>query len=552
MHPNMRDYDEARRTFRLLVPERCNFARDVVDVRAAREPGKTALVAVEPDGEHALVLSFADLASASNRAANAFAAHGIGRGTSVFVMLPRVPAWHVAILGCGKLGAVPAPGTTLLTAHDIAYRLAHAGATAAIVDPDAAMKVEEAAPDLPVKIVVGGEPPASGWLRWEDLLGAASDRPPHAQPTLPDDPMLLYFTSGTTGMPKMVVHTQASYGIGHEITARFWMDLGPTDLHWTLSDTGWAKAAWGTIFGQWRMGAAVFLWDQRGKPDFAQIMHVLGAHGVTTFCAPPTVYRQLVQLDLRAHRLPALRHVVSAGEPLNPETIDVWREGTGLAIHDGYGQTETVNLVANYPCLPIRQGAMGKPAPGFDVAIVDDDGTVQVPGAEGHIAVRIEPVRPVGLFKEYKDDPEATAAVCHDGWYFTGDRASADDDGYLWFVGRADDVITSSAYRIGPFDVESALVSHPAVAEAAVVGKPDPVRGEIVKAYVALVGGWEPSDDLARELQAHCKRETAPYKYPREIEFVSELPKTVSGKIRRVELRRREREREGSLRSEGE
>ena len=536
----MQDYDEARRTFRLLVPEHFNFARDVVDVRAAHAPGKTALVAVQPDGEHAIVMTFADLASASNRAANAFAAHGIGRGTSVFVMLPRVPAWQIAILGCGKLGAVPAPGTTLLTPHDIAYRLAQAGATAAIVDPEAAAKIEEVAPDLPVKIVVGGEPPASGWLRWEDLLGAASDRQPDAQPTLPDDPMLLYFTSGTTGMPKMVVHTQASYGIGHEITARFWMDLGPSDLHWTVSDTGWAKAAWGTIFGQWRMGTAVFLWDQRGKPDFEQIMHVLGTHGVTTFCAPPTVFRQLVQLDLAAHRLPSLRHVVSAGEPLNPETIDVWREGTGLTIHDGYGQTETVNLVANYPCLPVRPGAMGKPAPGFDVAIVDDDGSVQEPDAEGHIAVRIEPVRPIGLFKGYKDDPEATAAVCHGGWYFTGDRAYADEDGYLWFVGRTDDVITSSAYRIGPFEVESALVSHPAVAEAAVVGKPDPVRGEIVKAYVALVGGWEPSDDLTRELQAHCKRETAPYKYPREIEFVPELPKTVSGKIRRVELRERE------------
>ena len=536
----MQDYDEARRTFRLLVPEHFNFARDVVDVRATRAPGKTALVAVQPDGEHAIVMTFADLASASNRAANAFAAHGIGRGTSVFVMLPRVPAWQIAILGCGKLGAVPAPGTTLLTPHDIAYRLAQAGATAAIVDPEAAAKIEEVAPDLPVKIVVGGEPPASGWLRWEDLLGAASDRPPDAQPTLPDDPMLLYFTSGTAGMPKMVVHTQASYGIGHEITARFWMDLGPSDLHWTVSDTGWAKAAWGTIFGQWRMGTAVFLWDQRGKPDFERIVRVLGTHGVTTFCAPPTVFRQLVQLDLAAHRLPALRHVVSAGEPLNPETIDVWREGTGLAIHDGYGQTETVNLVANYPCLPIRQGAMGKPAPGFDVAIVDDEGTVQEPGAEGHIAVRIEPVRPIGLFKGYKDEPEATAAVCHDGWYFTGDRAYADEDGYLWFVGRTDDVITSSAYRIGPFEVESALVSHPAVAEAAVVGKPDPIRGEIVKAFVALVGGWEPSDDLARELQEHCKRETAPYKYPREIEFVPELPKTVSGKIRRVELRERE------------
>jgi acyl-coenzyme A synthetase/AMP-(fatty) acid ligase len=339
----------------------------------------------------------------------------------------------------------------------------------------------------------------------------------------------------------MVLHTQASYGIGHEITARFWMDLHEGDLHWTFSDTGWAKAAWGLLFGQFRLGAAVFLWDQRGKPDLRRMLSLLGEHRITTFCAPPTVFRALVLDDLSRFDWSSLRHVVSAGEPLNPEVMRAWREPTGLRIHDGYGQTETVNLVANYRCLPIREGSMGKPTPGFDVRIVDDAGAVLPPGETGHIGVRIAPERPVGLFREYHRDPRATAASRIGDFYDTGDLASCDEDGYLWFVGRADDVITSSAYRIGPFEVESALVEHRAVAEAAVVGKPDELRGEIVKAYVALKPGYEPSDALARELQAHVKRLTAPYKYPREVEFVDELPKTVSGKIRRVELRERAR-----------
>jgi acyl-coenzyme A synthetase/AMP-(fatty) acid ligase len=340
----------------------------------------------------------------------------------------------------------------------------------------------------------------------------------------------------------MVLHTQASYGIGHEITARFWQDLGPDDLHWTVSDTGWAKAAWGKLFGQWRMGAAVFLWDLRGKPDFERMLRLIGEHGVTTFCAPPTVFRAFVQLDLAGFDLRPLRHVVSAGEPLNPEVIDRWRAGTGLTIYDGYGQTETVNLVANYPSVPVREGSMGKPTPGFQVEITDDEGTPLGPDEEGHITVRVDPDRPVGLFKEYWRDPAATAAAFAGDRYFTGDRAFADDDGYLWFVGRADDVITSSAYRIGPFEVESALLTHPAVVEAAVIGKPDPMRGEIVKAFVTVAAGVETGDNLVRELQAHCKQVTAPYKYPREIEFVTELPKTISGKIRRVELRERERD----------
>jgi acyl-coenzyme A synthetase/AMP-(fatty) acid ligase len=343
----------------------------------------------------------------------------------------------------------------------------------------------------------------------------------------------------------MVLHTRASLGIGHEITARFWQDLKPTDLHWTVSDFGWAKAAWGKLFGQWALGAANFLWDVRGKPDFDLMLRLIGEHGVTTFCAPPTVYRALVLLDLARYDWSRLRHCVSAGEPLNPEVIKVWRQATGLTVYDGYGQTETVNLLANFRCMEVRPGSMGKPTPGFDVVVVDEDGKVLGAGEEGHVAVRVRPQRPVGLFTGYWRDPEATAAAFRGDFYYTGDRAEVDEDGYFWFVGRSDDVILSAAYRIGPFEVESALVEHPAVAEAAVVGKPDQQRGQIVKAFVVCAPGHEPSDELARELQEHCKRVTAPYKYPREVEFTDELPKTISGKIRRVELRERELQRSG-------
>ncbi len=543
--PNMIDYERTRRTFHLEVPERFNYARDVVDARAAREPDRLAILAVDEAGANPRRLTFADLAGLSNRAANFLAASGVGRGDRVFLMLPRIPEWHVAMLACMKLGAVPMPGTSLLTARDIAYRIERAEAVAAIVDPEGVPKVDEARErvgDLRATIRVGPGGGA-GWLGWEEGLERASDAPPDAVPTLATDPLVLYFTSGTTGHPKMVLHTQASYGIGHEITARFWQDLHPGDLHWTMTDMGWAKAAWGTLFGQWRMGATVFLWDVRGRMDLDLALRLIGEHGVTTLCAPPTVFRAVVLTDLSRYDWGPLRHVVAAGEPLNPEVIRVWREATGLTIHDGYGQTETVNLVANFRCLPVREGSMGKPTPGFDVRIVDLEGRPLGAGETGHIGVRVVPERPVGLFAGYWRDEEATANSVLGEFYDTGDTAYADDEGYLWFVGRADDVITSSAYRIGPFEVESALVEHRAVAEAAVVGKPDELRGEIVKAFVALKPGYEPSDELVKDIQDFVKRLTAPYKYPREIEFVDELPKTVSGKIRRVELRQREIDR---------
>jgi acyl-coenzyme A synthetase/AMP-(fatty) acid ligase len=543
--PNMTDYLQTRSTFRLEVPEVYNYARDVVDAWAARDPAKLALLAVGPDGAGARRFSFADLAASSNRAARFLASLGVGKGDPVFVMLPRIPEWYDVVLGCIKLGAVPMPGTTLLTARDIAYRLERAGARVAVTDPEGSGKVDEAARRMGVeltRILVRSQQagPTAGWEPWEDGLESSSDQAPEVEPTRSDDPMLVYFTSGTVAYPKMVLHTQASLGIGHQITARFWQDLKPSDLHWTLSDFGWAKAAWGKLFGQWALGAANFLWDLRGKPDYDLMLRLIGQHGVSTFCAPPTVYRGLVQLDLGAYDWSGLRHCVSAGEPLNPEVIKVWQQATGLTIYDGFGQTETVNLLANYRCMPVRPGSMGKPTPGFDVCVVDDDGNVLGPREEGHVAVRVRPERPVGLFREYWKDPEATAGAFRGDWYYTGDRAEVDEDGYFWFVGRSDDVIISAAYRIGPFEVESALVEHAAVAEAAVVGKPDPDRGQIVKAFVILAPGHTGSGELVVELQDHCKRVSAPYKYPREIEFVDELPKTISGKIRRVELRERE------------
>jgi acyl-coenzyme A synthetase/AMP-(fatty) acid ligase len=536
--PNMTDYEVSYRNFRLEVPPIYNFARDVVDAWATREPAKPALLAVGPAGESARRFTFSDLSRASNRAANFLGAQGVCKGDRVFVMLPRIPEWYDVMLGCMKLGAVPMPGTTQLTGRDVEYRVNQAQVTVAITDADGAAKLDEVrdrCPTLSTFVSVGGS--ADKWLSFEDGVASASDSAPDAEPTASDDPLLIYFTSGTVAYPKMVLHTQASLGIGHEITARFWQDLKPDDLHWTVSDFGWAKAAWGKLFGQWRIGSELFLWDARGKPDFDLILRMIGQHGITTFCAPPTLFRSLVLLDLSKYDFGRLRHCVSAGEPLNPEVIKVWKGATGLDIYDGYGQTETVNLLANYRCLPIRPGSMGKPTPGNDVCVVDDDGNVLEHGEEGHVAVRVTPERPLGLFKEYWKDPDANAAAFRGDWYYTGDRATVDEEGYFWFVGRSDDVIISAAYRIGPFEVESALVEHPAVAEAAVVGKPDPERGQIVKAFVVLAPGHEGTDPLVRELQEHVKRVTAPYKYPREVEFVGELPKTISGKIRRVELR---------------
>ncbi len=543
--PNMHDYEATVRDFSFTIPEYFNFGFDVVD-RRADDRTKLALVWASRSGEEIRKYTFYDLQCLSNRFANALRAMGVTKGERLFIMVPRVVEWYAVMLGCFKLGVIPLPAPSVLTPHDVAYRVDQAEAVGVVVWHENLAKVDEIreqCQSLQHFISIGGN--ASGWECYETLTSAASPRlrPDEVEPTRADDILLIYFTSGTTKFPKMVPHTQASYGIGHIITAKFWQDLKPTDLHWTLSDTGWAKAAWGKIFGQWQIGCAVMVHDADGIFDAATHLRLIESCGVTTFCAPPTVYRMLVLEDLSAYDFTSMRHSLAAGEPLNPEIIRVWKEYTGTTIYDGFGQTETVNLIANFPCMPIKYGSMGKPTPGFNIEVVGDDGNPLPQGEEGNIAVRIKPNPPVGLFGAYWKNPEATEESFRGDWYFTGDKAYKDEDGYFWFVGRADDVINASSYRIGPFEVESALQSHPAVAESAVVGSPDSLRGTIVKAFVILAPGYQPSDELVQKLQDHVKEETAPYKYPREIEFLQELPKTVSGKIRRVELRQLEEQR---------
>jgi acetyl-CoA synthetase len=540
--PRLTDYEAERAAYRIEVPERFNPVVDIIERWAEEAPGEMALASLDGAGGVVAEQSVADLALQARRAARALIGLGVKKGDRVFIMLPRVPAWYSAFLGAVRLGAVPMPGTNQLTSRDIAYRLRSADAVAAITDQSGAEKVNAIGdpPDsLAHRIVWRGDDAGSleEWHDLDGLMAAAGDGEAPESPTSRSDAMLLYFTSGTVSYPKMVLHP-SSYGLGHVSTARFWHDLRPGDRHWTVTDTGWAKAAWGGLFGQWHERATV-VQVALGKPDADTILSIIDNAAITSFCAPPTLYRLLVQADFSGHDLNRLRHCTSAGEPLNPEVIRIWAANTGLTIYDGYGQTETTCLVANYRTVPVRPGSMGKPMPGYTVDVLDENGQPAPDDTVGNVAVAYEPQRPVGLFDEYYRDPEATDRAFRDGWYYTGDKAWRDGDGYLWFEGRDDDVITSSAYRIGPFEVESALIEHPAVAEAAVVGKDDPVRTQIVTAFCVLSAGHEPTPELAAELQDHTKRLTAPYKYPREIHFVTELPKTVSGKIRRSELRER-------------
>lgn len=536
---NMTNYAETRATFVLDIPDRYNFVRDVMHVRGQETPDKVALIGIEPDGTTINRYTFAQLVDLSHRTAHLLRTQGVEKGDKVFVQLPRVVEWYAAILGCMQIGAVPMPATTQLMGKDQQYRIERSGAVAAICDADGAERfdtVRSACPTVTSAMIVGAD--RADWINFGTALDAQPDEPAAVADTMSTDALLLYFTSGTTGGPKMVQHV-GRYAIGHEITARFWHDLTPDDVHWTVSDTGWAKAAWGKLFGQWIIGSTIVMWNIVGKPDFDRMLRLISELGVTSFCAPPTLYRAFAQMELSSYDWSTLRHCTSAGEPLNPEVIETWASATGTTPYDGYGQTETVVLVANYPSEPVKPGSMGLPAPGVEVDVVDDDGVVCDDSVEGNICVKTEP-RPIGLFAGYWQDDDRTADVFRHGWYYTGDRATRDEDGYLWFVGRADDVILSAAYRIGPFEVESSLIEHPAVMETAVVGKPDSERGNIVKAFVVLAPGYEPSDALTSEIQEHVKTTTAPYKYPREIEYLSDLPKTVSGKIRRVELRERD------------
>ncbi len=537
------NYDELQRTFRWRVPAAFNFATDVVDAYAM-DRGRVALYWEDEDGRQARY-TFWDIAARSRRFANVLRGLGIGRGEPVMVMLPRIPEWQVACVGTLRAGALLIPCTTSLRAKDIRYRATHSGARLLLTTEEQLPEVEAVRRECPalatvLVVTTGARHPRlpGGWLMYEEAMQAAADAF-SAAPTTSEEPALCYYTSGTTGEPKAVLHAHA-YTYAHTYTGRYWLDLRPTDLHWTTSDTGWAKAAYGVLFGPWSRGTAVFMY--RGRFEPARELSLLEKYEISVFCAPPTEYRLLVREDLRRYRLGRLRHCTGAGEPLNPEVIQAWHGALGLLIHDGYGQTETIPLVANLPGVPIKAGAMGRPFPGPRVAVIGEDGRELAPGEVGDIALA---GRVPSLFLEYWKDPAASRMCWRGDWYVTGDRAYRDEEGYLWFVGRADDVITSAGYRIGPFEVESALLEHPAVVESAVVGIPDPVRGHIVKAFVTLRPGVAGDARLVAELQAHVKRVTAPYKYPRELEFVDELPKTVSGKIRRVELRQREAAKKG-------
>jgi len=533
---NMTDYEAEFAAFTWDRPERFNFAIDVVDRWASERPDAPAMLHCDDRGNRK-VYSWRELAERSVHAALFLRDLGLRPGDGVFTMLPRLAEWWILALGCMRANLVLMPGTTMLTAKDVKYRLELGRARAVVTTAEHLPKFEVGAHADVIAWVCTDEGPLP-WIRFrtQTVDGARAAEFPD---TAADDRMLVYFTSGTTGMPKMVPQTHASYGLGHAITGKYWLDLGPDDVHFTLSDTGWAKCAWGKVFGPWSQGACSVVYDFRGRFDAKAILDLLAREKVSTFCAPPTAWRAIVLEDLGKWRFPELRHVVSAGEPLNPEVIDAWKRATGLTIREGYGQTETVAVVGMFQCMPFKPGSMGRPSPGFDVRVIDHEAREVAVGQEGDIAVRVKPERPVGMFAGYLGDEATNAAAFRGDFYVTGDRAVRDEDGYLWFVGRADDVIKTSGYRVGPFEVESALLEHPAVAESAVVGVPDDKLGQRIKAFVVLKSNVVASEALATALQDHVKRTTAPYKYPREISFVSELPKTVSGKIRRVELRQK-------------
>ncbi len=543
-------YEElrARVEAELRVPERFNFVSDTFE---RWRSDRLAIIWLDDTGAERR-FTWAQLSDDVNRVANVLRAHGVRKGDRVFIQVGRVPEWWHTMLACLKIGAVAMPGTVMLTSKDIAYRISLSEPVAVVTESAYAPRFDEVrdkAPSVRAYLAVG-----DARERWTDLR-AERDRASAsaaAEPTMASGAALLYFTSGTTGFPKMVMHTQASYGIGHTVTAKYWIGLTPEDLHWNISDTGWAKAAWSSLFAPMIAGAAQLIHNPSGAFNAKRVLDILAQHPVTSMCGAPTIFRSLVLEDLSRWKFPHLRSCVAAGEPLNPEVIATWKEHTGIEIRDGYGQTETCCLIGNHPGLPIKPGSMGKPSPGYEIAVIGDDAKPLPPGKEGDIGVRIPPKRPVGLFREYWKDPKVNEASIRGDYYITGDRAIADEDGYIWFVGRADDVILSAGYRIGPFEVESALLEHPAVAESAVVSSPDPIRGEVVKAFVVLKPGHTGSDELVRELQDHTKRVTAAYKYPRKIEFVTSLPKTVSGKIRRVELRDREWGRQTAASSEKE
>jgi acetyl-CoA synthetase len=533
-------YDDLKENFKINVPDDFNFAFDVVDSTAEITPDKVAMVWCDDKGKEA-VFTFGQMKTESNRVANFFRSAGIKKGDPVMLILKRHYSFWFCTLALNKIGAITIPATHLLSTKDIVYRNNAANIKMIVCVPDKEVmghieESESASPTLKLKVVVGIE--HEGWLDLEKGMGTAPDtfeRPVAGEAPLNSDTMLLYFTSGTTGMPKMVIH-DFTYPLGHILTAKYWQNAEDNGLHFTVADTGWAKSAWGKIYGQWLSGSAVMTYDY-DKFIPKNMMEVIEKYKVVTFCAPPTIYRFLIKEDLTKYDLSNLKYCVVAGEPLNPEVYKQFFDQTGIRLMEGYGQTECTVALATYPWMNPKPGSMGKPSPGYDIDLIDEDTNSCEAGIEGEIIIRTDKRLPVGMFLGYFQDEALTGKVWSNGIYRTGDMAWRDEDGYYWFVGRADDVIKSSGYRIGPFEVESALMEHPAVLECAITAVPDPDRGQVVKATIVTSKNYHPSDELARELQEHVKKVTAPYKYPRIVEFVTELPKTISGKIRRVQIR---------------
>ncbi len=530
--------------YQVCVPAHFNFAYDVVDAWAEENPTKNALLWTNEDGKERL-FTFRDLKEYSDCTASYFQSLGIGRGDVVMLILKRRCEWWFSMLALHKLGAVVVPATHLLRSHDIEYRCNAAGIKAIVAcgDNDIIANVEAVLHRCPTlkRLVSIGEFIPEGWNDFHKGIACAA---PFVAPERNEcsDTMLMYFTSGTTGEPKMVCH-DFTYPLGHIITGKYWHNLSEDSLHLTLSDTGWGKAAWGKLYGQWIAGATVFVYDYEGRFPPADILRTIEKYRITSFCAPPTVFRFLIKEDVASYDISSLRYCTVAGEALNPSVFDEWYRLTGIRLMEGYGQTETTLSVGTYPWCKPKPGSMGVRGPQYHVEIMDSEGKLLGAGEEGEIVIRTAEGKPLGLFKEYYCDAALTATANRDGWYHTGDIAYRDRDGYFWYVGRMDDVIKSSGYRIGPFEVESALMKHHAVLECAITGVPDEIRGQVVKATIVLSKDYKgkESPELIKELQDHVKRVTAPYKYPRVIEFVAELPKTISGKIRRVEIRAKDK-----------
>ncbi|MBC8569613.1 AMP-binding protein [Zongyangia hominis] len=524
--------------FEITCADNFNFGYDVIDEIARLEPDRRAMIWCDDSGAER-VFTFSDLKRLSDKAANMFLSHGIGKGDMVMLILKRHYQFWIAILALHKIGAVTIPATNLLTTKDLVYRFEAADIKAIVATGagDVTKYTDEACEKyhgMQAKFVANGE--REGWFNFDAEVEKADEHLERVE-TKVTDYMLLYFTSGTTGYPKMVIHDHY-YALGHIITAKHWHNIHADDVHLTVSETGWGKAVWGKLYGQWFAASCIFVYDFAGKFVPADLLHMIEEHRITTFCAPPTIYRFFIKEGMGNYDLSSLRYATTAGEALNPEVYNRFYEYTGLKLMEGFGQTETTLLLANLHGTEPKPGSMGKPSPLYNVDLFDEDGNTVAPGEVGEICVRTEEgKKQPGLFCSYYRNEDKTREAWHDGLYHTGDTAWKDEDGFYWYVGRTDDVIKASGYRIGPFEIESVLMEHPAVLECAVTGAPDPVRGQVVKATIVLTKNHQPSDELVKELQQYVKKQTAPYKYPRIVEFVDDLPKTISGKIKRVDIR---------------